>query len=310
MRKKKYILYFFISICFLIYGKLFAQIDTISQLSLWLRADSGVVIDLGGHVKQWNDLSSNHFIFIQNDSSARPLYGSAYSKPVLVFDGNNDYFDGGNILSLTNQGTTIFLLSKISNSNGSFIAKSLAGGVSSRYSLLVENNKFEFLLHESNAHLISYPITNIYYLWTVEVINSGNKIIVRKNGVSIDSTSFNGSFDMTSTYNFLIGAYNNGYGTVPPILFLNGEIAEIVMINKNLNKITKNKIEKYIMDKYAPPVKLPDDTTLTSFCPFVIKPEGYYISYTWNDNSTNDSLVVNHSGVYSVTVTDIFGRQS
>ncbi|HOU98263.1 MAG TPA: PKD domain-containing protein [Bacteroidales bacterium] len=310
MDKKKHISKIFILFLLLTNLSTLAQIDSILQLSLWLRADSGFVLDLGGHVKQWNDLSPNQFIFVQNDSSARPLYGSAYGKPVLVFDGNNDYFDGGDILSLTNQGTTIFLLSKINNSIGSFLAKSLAGGVSSRYSLLVENNNFEFLFHENNSHLISYPITNIYYLWTLEIKNSENKIIVRKNGVPIDSTSFNGSFDMTSPYNFLIGAYNNGSGTIPPILFLNGEIAEIVFINKNLNKITRNAIEKYIMDKYAPPVKLPNDTILTSFCPYVIKPDGYYTSYTWNDNSTNDSLVVNHFGLFSVTVTDIFGRQS
>ncbi len=312
MRKKKYISYLLGLIVFLVYLPIYSQIDTISLLGLWLRSDTGVVIDLGGHVKQWKDLSLNQFLFVQNDSLARPLYGTAYGKPVLIFDGINDFYDGGNILSLTNQGTTIFLLGKINSANGSFLAKSLAGNASNRYALLAENNKFEFLYQDDNLYLISNSITNIYYLWTIEIKNSNNKIIVRKNGIPIDSVLFNGSFNMSSSYNFIIGAYNNSSGTVPPILFLNGEIAEIIFINKNINTSTITLIEKYLMDKYAPPVRFSDDTVLSqlSFCPYVIKPQGYYTSYIWNDNSTNDSLVVSQTGVYSVTVTDIFGRQS
>ncbi len=64
------------------------------------------------------------------------------------------------------------------------------------------------------------------------------------------------------------------------------------------------------MDKYAPPVLLPDDTTLTSFCPFTIKSKGYFTNYLWNTGETSDSIVVAHSGYYKVTATDIFGRQS
>mgnify|MGYP003809283513 CR=1 FL=1 len=206
MDKKTHISKIFILFLLLTNLSTLAQIDSILQLSLWLRADSGFVLDLGGHVKQWNDLSPNQFIFVQNDSSSRPLYGSAYSKPVLVFDGNNDYFDGGDILSLTNQGTTIFLLSKINNSIGSFLAKSLAGGVSSRYSLLVENNNFEFLFHENNSHLISYPITNIYYLWTLEIKNSD--VVLTMEGQDLFPARYlHAEFDLlTGTFRHFDGA--------------------------------------------------------------------------------------------------------
>jgi len=71
-------------------------------------------------------------------------------------------------------------------------------------------------------------------------------------------------------------------------------------------------VDQYIQNKYTPAIDLGDsmininrycDTTLSAFKP-------WFDSYLWQDNSTNDSLVVSETGWYSCTVTDIFGLVS
>jgi len=287
------------------------KLTDINGLSLWLMSDSGYVIDNGNHVKQWNDFSSNHYVFLQNDSNARPyLQNNYYKRPALKFDGTNDYFDGGNILNLGLTGNTIFVFANANNSTGSFIAKSLAGGVNNRYSLLYENNQLEFLYHDNSPKLFNYPLDTFFTLWTINKDEQMANIQFFKNSINIGQIEISSNYEMISDYNFLIGGYNNNAGTIPPIWFLNGHIAEIAMFNRTLSEQERLTVENYLMDKYAPPVRLPNDTILDAFFPFTIKPQGYFTQYLWNTGETTDSITVQSTGYYKVTATDIFGRES
>ncbi|MCX7954412.1 MAG: PKD domain-containing protein [Bacteroidales bacterium] len=312
MKKNFFISQFFIFLwSFLYFSKLFAQIDTISGLSLWIRSDSGIVLDLAGRVKQWYDFSPNSFIFIQNDSLARPklLIDNSFFCPTLYFDGLNDFFDGGNILNLSPTGNTIFILAKYKG-NGSIVAKSLYGPANARYASLIMNNALLFLYQDNYDRSVLVPLQDSIFLVTINKNNSTNSINISINGIQKNTISFDGSYPMTSQYNFLIGAYNNEAGTIPPILFFNGYIYEIIFFNRNLTLHEQKNIENYLMNKIIPPLKLPEDTTLSLFCPFTIKPKKIYSSYLWNTGETTDSIVVTKSGIYSLTVTDIFGRVS
>jgi len=305
----EHIILFFLSLLFSNF--LYSQPNTINGLSLWLRADSGIVVDNGNHVKIWYDLSPNQFVFLQNDTDLRPLMKDYYNKPSLFFDGNNDYFDGGNILNLSSFGNTIFVLANAINSNGTFIAKSLSGGAFNRYSLLYENNLLEFLYHDNEGvHLFTYPLDTTFALWSIWINKQNGIIKIFKNNNYLGQLNINSTFDMTSNYNFLIGAYNNSSGTTPPVLFLKGHIAEIIMYNRPLTGQEQLAVENYLMNKYAPPVKLPNDTILQSLCPFTIKPQGSFTQYIWSTGETTDSITVQHTGYYKVTATDFFGRQS
>jgi hypothetical protein len=92
--------------------------------------------------------------------------------------------------------------------------------------------------------------------------------------------------------------------------FWNGYIFEIIIFDRQLTNTEQQTVENYLMNKYAPPVQLPNDTTLTTFCPVTIKPKGYYASYSWNTGEQIDSIIVQESGTYYITTTDIFGRTS
>lgn len=88
-----------------------------------------------------------------------------------------------------------------------------------------------------------------------------------------------------------------------------GEYAEVVVYNKVLSATEVKQVEDYLHNKYAPAVKLGSDKIVCSL-PMTLKPQKYFTSYKWQDNSTADSLVVNTSGTYYVTVTDVFNTTS
>jgi len=94
--------------------------------------------------------------------------------------------------------------------------------------------------------------------------------------------------------------------------FWHGDIYEVIIYDRVLDTTEIEQVKTYLMDKYAPPIHLPADTILTSFCPFVIKPNpfAYFTSFLWSTGDTSDSIVVVDEGIYSVSATDIFGRVS
>ena len=92
---------------------------------------------------------------------------------------------------------------------------------------------------------------------------------------------------------------------------MQGDIAEIIIYNQELSTTDRQKIEKYLDYKYAgPSVNLGNDTTISSFCNYTLHAGKRFSSYLWSTGATTDSIVINHSGTYSVTATDIFGFSS
>src|SRR5437762_612395 len=74
----------------------FAQSLTVTNdLQLWLRSDAGVTTNAAGGVTAWTDQSTNANNAAQpNGAQAPALVNNALnSKPVVRFDGNDDFLD-------------------------------------------------------------------------------------------------------------------------------------------------------------------------------------------------------------------------
>jgi len=85
----------------------FAQTLTITNgLQLWLRADAGVTTNAGGGVTQWLDQSTNANNAVQPTDIAAPVLvnGALNSRPVLRFDGGDDFLDVADAASLSGTG--------------------------------------------------------------------------------------------------------------------------------------------------------------------------------------------------------------
>jgi hypothetical protein len=125
------------------------------------------------------------------------------------------------------------------------------------------------------------------------------------NNIFLGQGTLQPTFDMNSTFRFLIGTYNNATNN-GEILLLNGGICEMVFSDSDDSTfILKN--EAYLRYKYAPAVDLGKDTLLTSFCTYTINGPSGFTNVLWNTGATSNSINITQSGTYWMQGTDRFG---
>lgn len=294
MKKIKFIHIFFLNILFsFLYNQLFAQPDSVSGLELWLKADSGVIYDINNKVSQWHDASENGYIFSQNNYNLQPIYiysiDSMNLKPSIKFDNStltsNQQITIGTFFILTNFDSISFydnhgLITRIPHLDGAtdFILVSAELGTNFYNSNLLNGNLFINNIQTYDFAPLKTPKIVYGYL---------------ESPVIWDDIAL-------------------GYDRSLWSRFWHGNVYEVIIYDRVLNSTEIEQVKTYLMDKYAPPIDLPDDTLLTTFCPFIIKPNppAYFTSYQWSTGDTLDSIVVTNPGLYSVSATDIFGRVS
>jgi PKD repeat protein len=284
---------FFLNILFsFLYNQLFAQPDSISGLELWLKSDYGVFYDVNNKVTGWSDASGNGYIFSQNNYNLQPLFinsiDSMNFKPTIKFDNST--------LTSTQQITigTFFILTNFdSNSFYDF------HGLITRISVIDTYTDF-ILVSQSGTNFYNSNLLNgILFINDIQTYDFAPlktpKIVYSylESPVIWDDIAL-------------------GYDRSLWSRFWHGDIYEVIIYDRILNSTEIEQVKTYLMDKYAPPIDLPADTILNSFCPFIIKPNppAYFTSYQWSTGDTSDSIVVSSSGLYSVSATDIFGRVS
>jgi len=235
--------------------------SNLSSLALWFKADDSVATTSDNHVNTWLDQSGNGSNLLQSTPANQPLWvdGVLNGKPVLRFDGANTYLDGGSSVgNIQSTGASFFIVGKSNTSQGAFVSKSLYGSAGSRYSILYEaGNGFGFLYTDDGARTMWFPsiFSGQSNLMTVIVngtsTSPANTVFI--NSVSKGTTPITSNYSMISPYNFLVGAYNNGSGSIPPVggYFLDGDIAEIIMYNRPLSDTERQQVETYLNTKYA-----------------------------------------------------------
>ncbi|MDD4150742.1 MAG: PKD domain-containing protein, partial [Bacteroidales bacterium] len=104
-----------------------------------------------------------------------------------------------------------------------------------------------------------------------------------------------------------------GSASLMPNRFWNGQVGDIIAFSNPVNDSVQNVIYQYLRHKYSPPVNLSYDIRIPyNFCDTAIttayKP--WFTDYVWSTGETDSIIHVNKPGLYSVTVTDIFGFTS
>ena len=306
------------------------QLSTFSQttsplpaehIQLWLRADSVEITD--GKVSKWYDLSPNNYLVQQTNASARPVVmdSAINGHPALLFNGTSTSLTGGDILNLGTDSWTWFVVSKNCNNNYIF-SKCISGTIAGRYGL--KSNQLVYQGENNNAYNLNYSSIQdsfSFSTWINDRNTNKNYIYVNKELKA--SGNINGSFDMTTTrpVNFYIGFGSYAASS----FFFNGQIAEVIAINKSNTHITNN-IHNYLIEKYFPEyidslteyeygeqVSLESDILVQySFCDTAIttayNPD--FTSYLWNTGETDSVIHVSQPGQYSVTVTNSLGYTS
>ncbi|MBI3519566.1 MAG: PKD domain-containing protein [Bacteroidetes bacterium] len=266
----------------------------VSGLKLWLRSDTGIVLS-GNIVDQWKDISGNNNHAFQPNSSIKPTWYASdtilNNYPAVKFDGV-----GSRLETMYTQpdAYSIFIVYAHRNgTNGSFYSTNQSGYPLQRNSIIWPNSNVApyglgvgDLLNAKNLYVDVHDFLNDKYSTYLNGIQSGS---------SSDPISKSG------------GVFNIGSGGGEPI---NGSIAEFLIYDKPLSDSLRSIVEKYLMNRYAPPVKLGNDFYTCAFPVTLKAKKKHFINYQWQDGSTDDSLVINSPGIFYVTTTDFFNKTS
>ncbi|MCQ2607421.1 MAG: T9SS type A sorting domain-containing protein [Bacteroidales bacterium] len=293
----------------------------VNGVSAWWCADS-IKQENGSLVFGWQSLTEEPMVLSQLlDENAPRLFKNEENlgfHNVLRFDGN-DFLSGGDILNVGNGGQTAFVVGMSKNKMGTFWAKSTAGSGKYRYSLLYENNlrvicfTGQWFLINVNNNIEKYDLLSTKF----DLKNADLQLFQDKNGLYTTNIDVYSKFN--SRYDFLIGAYNNGEGSIPPnsSYYLNGDIAEIIFYDRPLSNLERQSVENYLRSKYFPGTEreqfsLGDDTVVSyGFKPIAltVPDRSYFQTITWSTGETSQSIQVNKPGEYSVFVTDDWGYE-
>ncbi|MDD4748227.1 MAG: PKD domain-containing protein, partial [Salinivirgaceae bacterium] len=290
--------------------QLFAP-NQIEGLQLWL--DAAHVTLEEEKITQWNDLSPNQHAIIQNNPNNRPVIAenTINGKPIVRFNGTSTYLDGGDILNLGTNSNSIFIVAKPNaSSTGYIISKSIAISQESKWGIRTNQ-----LFYQDNIiRSIDFSVpsdTFLLYSVTNDRVSADN--ILHINGSFKNSVSINATHSFQTPYNFIIGAYNNTTGGVPPYpnnaYFLDGDIAEIIMYNTLLSEEERKQVENYLMNKYSEPLELGNDIVVDyGFYPTELSIPNTYRNIIWSTGEISSTVFVNKTGKYYVQANDIFGR--
>lgn len=262
------------------------------ELQVWFCADSVELVQ-DTLVNGWLDLSGNIRNAYQSsiDNSPESTISELNGHNALRFDGTNDYM----LMDSALQIGSMFMICNWEGEGNEFptysglITEQL--GSTSSILFLSQNNGTSLGngFFEDSIEINRIDTLNFAPLKKYKILY-GNKIQAR-------------DFD-----NLIIGTdrdYLTGRNW-------NGDILEILIYDTILSAVKQNNINEYLRHKYAPPVNLGHDIYIPyGFCDTSIT-TGYkpwFESYLWNTGET-DSVIVSQSGLYSVTVTDIFGFES
>jgi len=292
------------------------QPNLVPNLTLWLRADSNVILS-GSTVSQWNDCSGNSNNATQSVSSSQPLLVNNIlnGQPVLNFDGVNDFFDGTTITNIDNSSISIFIVTCGLTYNGIY--------ASPLFGINCYPTQFQFL-RSAISQSLNVSNTGTFASGLISANNSlpnsgfSYKLFGYTKDFNVISKIYtNGTFLNSSTNSAQIGAFTNGNyyiglgNGVCYTDYYNGNIAEIIVYNRNLSDNERQQIEAYLDSKYAgPSVNLGNDTIAPGFCPITLDAGSRFSSFLWSTGAITQTIQVSNTDTVWVDATNIFGIHS
>lgn len=227
-----------------------------SGRALWLKADDIIGLNDGDAVSAWNDAAGNGVNATQSNSAKQPKWYSnvANGKPVVRFDGVDDYLSLGDPASLTSNQMTIFAVSSANSltSNHTIYARGEA-------ILMDYASPQSGRMHVKNTSSLGDTPTgtvqaNLFNQFTGMYSNLDGNIRYFINGSLVDERYIGGNIrdNLTDDNNTIGGKYAWHTGDVYYYdKFLNGDIAELIIYNSALTDEERQTVENYLQKKYA-----------------------------------------------------------
>ncbi len=242
--------------------------DELPGLQLWLKTDAGVTYDSDG-VSLWADQSGIDNHAIQSNADFRPAFVAhgLGSKPVLRFDGTDDYLAIQN-LSYTASGAingiTVCALVR-SDFDDPQIVTSFDNDEYWRFALNDDaapnlNIGWDTTASAGGPHDLQSPASytdgnwHLVCGWFSAGASPDKQIFVDGEQVASATNAHGGNALGTGTTRFgFIGVGSEAdvfNGTRSPPFFLHGDVAEILIYHHALSNDERRQLERYFVDRY------------------------------------------------------------
>ncbi|MDB5035593.1 MAG: Beta-lactamase protein [Chlorobi bacterium] len=244
---------------------------------LWLKADSGVVTS-GGKVTRWVDRSGHGYAAKQDSAALQPalLPNAMFNLPAVRFSGLGDFMEASPVFPVGSDYSLLFVvrLNDLGATNNVVSGNSHAhwfGGTP--YAKVLHNGNF------STVAVSPIPVTaSEFAIVTMTYLEARQRAAIYIDSYFADSALVGPNPDST----IYLGAF--GKSSV-----LNGDLAEVLLYNRELSAADRKASETYLFRKYGialPPPPPPPDSTFSQ----VPKAEQFYA------REANDSAAVGIAG--------------
>lgn len=214
-------------------------IESTNNVEIWLDASSLTGISDADPVLNWSDISGNDNHAQQANITNQPTYltNQINGLPALDFDGTDDYLDFVN--NITTTATTIFTVN-------------YADGNSLRAVIGTANHSLNTEFFNATAVYYSpfqkYSISKTQSQYSVYSLQTGSNATT--DALSVTNAANSKSFTRNAFYNRSFSSIGASYNPTNPGLFQDGQIAEIIMFNEEINSAKRKIVNNYLAAKY------------------------------------------------------------
>lgn len=247
-----------------------------TSLKLWLDSNKGVTTS-SGNLVTWLDQSGNGISTTSPAVANRPAFSpnTLNGFPVISFDGSNDNLELSTNIN-TSTPTMFTVLNKTSVGSGYVTFLTLQNNL-----WTARNPSNDQWGMYNNTDVLSGVTLNSTYRILTSIERNFNDVDVNTNGVVVNRTNGTGYHGKALG---TIGSNNNG-STNTGLQFFNGNIAEVIVYNTNLNLTEQIMVENALAAKYGLSL-------------------GAYDVYTM-DNPGNGNFDYDVAGIGRISATDL-----
>jgi len=233
----------------------------ISDLVVWLRADSGVTFDIATQqVSSWTDYSGNSNSVAQATSASQPLrigYDGANDKARINFNGTSHILTSNNNAPITANDFTILSVFKYTDlSNSSQRVFSVRESTDRVVFGLDSSGRifFKAVDNDGNQGQVLSDVSELMSDFNIAMaqckkISGGSDLAVQFNNNATQTTTvanFNNNDTGFDDAIFTIG----GLTTLTSFTYLKGDLCELIVFNKALNTTELATVKDYLNNKY------------------------------------------------------------